>query len=291
MQPSGAGQLIEPALDEGLGPVAGPPSRLMNGLQRALPVVPRVDVLGIGISAIDMDQALETIDDWITTGAHQYVCVTGVHGVMESQRDDGLRRIHNEAGLVTPEGMPLVWLSRWYGWRRTSRVYGPDLLLAVCERSMTTGYRHFFYGGQQAVADRLVSRLERRFPGLSVAGTYAPAFHELRVEEREDVVRRINDAGADIVWVGLGTPKQERWMAERVGRLDAAVLIGIGSAFDLHAGLKRQAPGWMRRNGLEWLFRLSMEPRRLGRRYLRENPAFVWLTMRHLWRARRQARG
>ncbi|MGH9161024.1 MAG: WecB/TagA/CpsF family glycosyltransferase [Vicinamibacteraceae bacterium] len=249
--------------------------------------VPRVDILGVGVSAIDMDDALDVIDRWITSGARQYVCVTGVHGVMECQRDDTLRRVHNRAGLVTPDGMPLVWLSKWRGWRNTTRVYGPDLLLAACERSIATGYRHFFYGGQPGVTERLVTRLERRYPGVAVVGTYSPPFRTLTEEEDTQAIGLINDAKPDIVWVGLGTPRQERWMAAHVGRLTASVLIGVGAAFDFHAGVKRQAPKWMRRSGLEWLFRLASEPRRLWRRYVVNNPLFVWLTLMQMWRTRR----
>jgi N-acetylglucosaminyldiphosphoundecaprenol N-acetyl-beta-D-mannosaminyltransferase len=245
--------------------------------------VQRVDVLGVGVSAINMDNALDVIDRWITGGVHQYVCITGVHGVMESQRDESLRGIHNAAGLVTPDGMPLVWLSRLRGFRDTSRVYGPDLMLAVCERSLATGYRHYFYGGDDGVPERLVRKLTKRFPGLVVAGTYSPPFRALTAAENEDILRRINDAKPDIVWIGLGTPKQEYWMADHVNRLTASVLIGVGAAFDFHAGLKRQAPRWMQRSGLEWLFRLATEPRRLWRRYLVNNPLFIWLTLKQMW--------
>jgi N-acetylglucosaminyldiphosphoundecaprenol N-acetyl-beta-D-mannosaminyltransferase len=249
--------------------------------------VRHVDVLGVHVSAVDMDQTLDILDRWITEGHREYVCVSGVHGVMESRRDEALRTIHNRAGLVTPDGMPLVWWSQWCGARHTRRVYGPDLLLACAERSITTGYRHFFYGGQEGVADLLSQRLSRRFPGLAVAGTYAPAFRPLSRDEDDAVVRRINDAAPDIVWVGLGTPKQEQWMAEHVGRLDAPVLIGVGAAFDFHAGLKSQAPRWMQRSGLEWLFRLSTEPERLWKRYLINNPAFLWLALQEICRAAR----
>lgn len=254
------------------------------------PSIPRVDVLGVQVSAINMDQALDVMDHWITTGARHYVCVTGVHGVMESRRDDALRQIHNEAGLVTPDGMPIVWWSRAAGWRHVGRVYGPDLLLACCERSVTTGYRHFFYGGGEGVAELLARRLRKRFAGLVVAGTCTPPFRPLTPEEDEDIVRRINDAAPDIVWVGLSTPKQEAWMAEHLGRLNASVLIGVGAAFDFHAGLKRQAPRWIQHSGLEWLFRLCTEPRRLWKRYLSNNPAFVWLAVQELWRARGHGR-
>ncbi len=237
---------------------------------------PRANVLGVGVSAVSMAQALDVIEGWIQTREPHYVCVTGVHGVIESQRDPALRQIHNAAGLVTPDGMPLVWLSRAQGFRSVERVYGPDLMLALCERSLSGGYRHFFYGGAEGVPELLAGALERRFPALQVAGCYSPPFRPLTPEEDAAVGQMIERSGADIVWVGLSTPKQERWMAARAGRLAAPVLIGVGAAFDFHAGLKKQAPRWMQRSGLEWLFRLISEPRRLGRRYLVNNPLFVF---------------
>jgi N-acetylglucosaminyldiphosphoundecaprenol N-acetyl-beta-D-mannosaminyltransferase len=239
----------------------------------------RANILGIGVSAINMEMALHTIEDWIGCGEPHYICVTGVHGVMESQHDEALRGIHNAAGMVTPDGMPLVWLSRLMGFRHVERVYGPDLMLAVCQRSAEQGYRQFFYGGGPGVAEKLVCQLQMRFPALQVADFYSPPFRALSPEEDEAVVDRINAARADILWVGISTPKQERWMADHVGRLNAPVLIGVGAAFDFHAGLKKQAPRWMQKNGLEWLFRLAQEPRRLWRRYLINNPRFLWLVM------------
>lgn len=241
--------------------------------------IPRANILGVGVSAINMEMALRTIEEWIARQEPHYVCVTGVHGVMESWRDGELRRTHNAAGLVTPDGMPLVWLSRFMGFRQVERVYGPDLMLAVCERSATRGYRQFFYGGAPGVAEKLASRLQSRFPGLQVAGFYSPPFRALTPEEDRTVAERINVAKPSILWVGLSTPKQERWMAEHVTRLNAPVLIGVGAAFDFHAGHKRQAPRWMQQGGLEWLFRLLMEPRRLWRRYLINNPWFLWLVL------------
>lgn len=241
--------------------------------------VPCTNILGVQISAIDMAMALRTIEAWISRRESHYVCVTGVHGVMESWRDQKLCRIHNAAGLVTPDGMPLVWLSRLMGFRQVERVYGPDLMLAVCKRSATQGYRQFFYGGAPGVADTLAHRLQSRFPGLQVAGFHSPPFRQLTPEEDTDLVERINALQPDILWVGLGTPRQERWMAAYVGRLNVPVLIGVGAAFDFHAGLKRQAPSWMQNSGLEWLFRLLREPRRLWRRYLINNPWFIWLVL------------
>lgn len=241
--------------------------------------IPRANILGIEVSAINMEMALQTLEGWIARRDPSYVCVSGVHGLMESQRDAELRRIHNAAGLVTPDGMPLVWLSRLMGFRHVDRVYGPDLMLAVCERAVQPGYRHFFYGGAAGVADKLAVRLQSRFPGLQVVGTYSPPFRPLTFEEDQQVIEEINAVQPDIVWIGMSTPKQERWMAEHVRKLSAPVLIGVGAAFDFHAGLKKQAPRWMQRGGLEWSFRLMTEPRRLWRRYLVNNPLFLWLIL------------
>ncbi len=244
--------------------------------------VGRVNVLGVGVSHLNMTKALACIDGFIETQAHTYVCVAGVHGVMESQRDPMLKHIHNRAGLVTPDGMPLVWLGRLRGIRDMDRVYGPDLLLALCEHSVERGYRHFFLGGAEGVAARLAHRLQERFPGLQVAGTYTPPFRPLTLDEDASLAEAVGKSRADVVWVGLSTPKQERFMAEHVGRLSAPVMIGVGAAFDFHAGLKSQAPYWMQRSGLEWSFRLATEPRRLWKRYLVNNPMFVLMTLAQL---------
>lgn len=235
----------------------------------------RVDVLGVRVSAIDMAMAVDEITGWVERGERRYVCVTGVHGVMESQRDPELARIHNESGMTTPDGMPMVWAGRAAGAAWMERVYGPDLMLAVCARAAERGWRSYFYGGAEGVPERLAERLGARFPGLVVAGAWSPPFRPLTPEEDDEVVARINAARPDLVWVGLSTPKQERWMAAHVGRIEAAALLGVGAAFDIHAGTLRQAPLWMQRSGLEWLFRLAVEPRRLWRRYLVNNPRFV----------------
>lgn len=240
----------------------------------------RCNVLGVGISAINRPLALARIERWIADGTAAYVTVTGVHGVMECQRDPELMRIHNEAGMVTPDGMPTVWISRMRGFRHVERVYGPDLMLDVCARSLEAGWRHYFYGGGEGVAELLAGKLQERFPGLIVAGTLCPPFRPMTEEEDRQAVERINAARPDIVWVGLSTPKQEYWMARHVGQIKGAVLIGVGAAFDFHAGTKPQAPRWMQRSGLEWLFRLMTEPRRLGRRYMINNTAFLYRFLR-----------
>jgi N-acetylglucosaminyldiphosphoundecaprenol N-acetyl-beta-D-mannosaminyltransferase len=237
--------------------------------------LPRVNVLGVGISAINLQQAVGEIERWVTVGSRTYVNVCTVHTVMECQNDPRLRTIVNRSGLSTPDGMPLVWLNRLHGFQEASRVYGPDLMLALCARSAATGHRHFFYGGAPGVADLLVEKLRARFPGLRVAGTHSPPMRPADSQEDAAVLEMINRSSADVVWIGLGTPKQDFWVARHRPMLSAAGLIAVGAAFDFHAGLLRQAPGWMQRSGLEWLFRLLQEPRRLAFRYLVYNPLFI----------------
>lgn len=239
-----------------------------------------MNVLGVGVSAVDMERAVAEIVRWVEAREQHYVCVTGVHGVMESQRDPELLGIHNTSGLTTPDGMPLVWMGRWAGADGMDRVYGPDLMLALCALAAKRGWSCYFYGAGEGVPELLAERLAARFPGLRVAGTMSPPFRPLTPGEDAAVVERINAAAPDLVWVGLSTPKQERWMAAHVGRLTAPVLLGVGAAFDIHAGLLPQAPRWMQRAGLEWLYRLLREPRRLWRRYLRNNPRFLLAVVR-----------
>ena len=243
--------------------------------------IPRVDVLGVQVSATSLGRAVDEIGTWIEDHRREYVCVTGVHGVMECQDDAELRAIHNASGLTTTDGMPLVWASRRAGIDDVTRVYGPDLMLEVCEQVVAKNWTSFFYGGAPGVPEQLAARLGQRFPGLRVVGTYSPPFRPLSPEEGDAVVSMINDCRPDLVWVGLSTPKQERWMAEFRDRLEAPVLLGVGAAFDIHAGLLRQAPPWLQERGLEWAYRLAVEPRRLWRRYLKNNPRFVASILRH----------
>jgi len=237
--------------------------------------IPRVDVLGVGISEINMELAVAEIARWVEEREQHYVCVTGVHGIMESQSDPDLMRIHNESGLTTPDGMPMVWSARWAGASDINRVYGPDLMLEMCQLAATRGWTSFLYGGKEGVPELLAERLESRFPGLRVVGAYSPPFRDLTDDEEREIIERINEADPDFVWVGLGTPKQERWVAGHAGKLNAPALLAVGAAFDFHAGLVSQAPHWMQRSGLEWLYRLSQEPRRLWPRYVTIIPRFL----------------
>ncbi|HEX7652069.1 MAG TPA: WecB/TagA/CpsF family glycosyltransferase [Verrucomicrobiae bacterium] len=236
----------------------------------------RVNVLGVGISVLNLQSALTAVIAAVQSRRRGYICVTGVHGVMEAQTDPALKRILNEAFLCTPDGMPMVWAGRLAGHREMGRVYGPDLMLAICEWSQKSGARHFFYGGGPGVAEELAQKLQTRFPGLTVAGTYTPPFRPLTGAELTDLQSRLSASRPDFFWVGLSTPKQERFMAEYLPQLDVPLMLGVGAAFDFHSGRVRQAPRWMQRSGLEWLYRLGSEPRRLWRRYLRNNPLFVF---------------
>jgi N-acetylglucosaminyldiphosphoundecaprenol N-acetyl-beta-D-mannosaminyltransferase len=234
----------------------------------------RFSVLGTWVHAVDPARTLEIVAQWIADRHRSYVCLANVHGVMEALRDPQLRRIYN-AGLTVPDGMPLVWIGRSVG-ARVARVYGPDLLLAICAAAVRRGWSCYFYGGADGVADRLRAALSARYPGLAVAGVSTPPFYAADADAPASDVDAINAAKPDVVFVGLGCPKQERWMALHRAAIDAPVLVGVGAAFDFHAGLVRQAPIWMRSAGLEWLFRLIQEPRRLWRRYVFYNPMFVF---------------
>jgi N-acetylglucosaminyldiphosphoundecaprenol N-acetyl-beta-D-mannosaminyltransferase len=235
----------------------------------------RVNVLGVGINAINLDSAVDIISHALKQRAKGYVCVTGVHGVSEAQQDQEFRRILNNSMLNTPDGMPMVWMGRLQGYRAIARVYGPDLMLRLCATSVREGFTHFLYGGQPGVAEQLKSRLESRFPGIKIVGTYSPPFRPLTTSEEAELSSRISLLQPDLFWVGLSTPKQEKFMAAYCQKLDARVFLGVGAAFDFHAGRQAQAPVWMQKSGLEWLFRLAREPRRLWKRYLKNNPLFV----------------
>lgn len=232
-------------------------------------------VLGVPVSLINMSIAVDEIVSWVRRGLSRYVCIRDVHGIMQTQGNSELLRIHNEAGLVTPDGMPLVWIGRHRAGKMVGRVSGADLVDALCAVSVDKKIRHYFYGGKEGVALSMAASLQDKYPGLQVAGTFSPPFGDISVEEDQAISDTIAASSADIVWVGLSTPKQEYWMRDHVGRIPGATLIGVGAAFDFHTGQVPRAPRWMQRSGLEWLHRLVSEPRRLWRRYLIMAPLFV----------------
>ena len=239
--------------------------------------VPSFNVLDVRVDAVQIPDAIARMEEWIRQhNGCRYVAVTGMHGVTEAQHDPAFKDILNSADLVVPDGMPLVWLGRLKGFPLERRVYGPELMMTFFESTAGMGYRHFLYGGTPNVPEQLAKILQQLFPGTIVAGTYSPPFRSLTQEEDSQVVAMINNSAPDIVWVGLSTPKQERWMYEHRDRLRVPVLIGVGAAFDINAGVKKQAPVWMREHGLEWFFRLVQEPRRLWYRYLVYGSKFMF---------------
>lgn len=233
------------------------------------------NVLGVGIDAIDMEQAVAACDELITRASRGYVCVTGVHGVMEAQIDAKLRSTLKGSFLTVPDGMPMVWVGRLQGHRKMRRVYGPDFMLEFCRHSVARGFRHFLYGGNDGVAEQLAVNLRRRFPGLEIVGTYTPPFRPLNAQEELELEQMVADCKPDVIWVGLSTPKQERFMAQYLERLDTKIMVGVGAAFDIHTDRIKDAPMWMKSSGLQWLHRLLQEPQRLWKRYLVNNPIFL----------------
>jgi N-acetylglucosaminyldiphosphoundecaprenol N-acetyl-beta-D-mannosaminyltransferase len=238
--------------------------------------IERINVLGVGISVLNLKTALAAIAQAVKTKQKGYICITGVHGVMEAQDNPGFRQILNHAFLCTPDGMPMVWAGKLHGHSEMNRVYGPDLMLDVCAWSESSECRHFFCGGAEGVAEQLAGKLKARFPKLQVTGCYTPPFRPLTESEESQLSEMVRNAKPDILWVGLSTPKQEKFMAQYLLKLDVTLMVGVGAAFDFHSGRVRQAPRWIQRSGLEWFYRLCQEPRRLAGRYLKNNPLFVF---------------
>jgi len=238
--------------------------------------IPNFRVLGVRVDAVQIPEAIKVLESWIEErGPARYVAVTGMHGVSVSREDAAFGDILRHASLVVADGMPLVWLGRWQGFKQMRRrVYGPELMETFC-RETGSKYRHFFYGGAPGVADAL-AQAERQRWGIQIAGTYCPPFRPLSEEQETEMQRLVEDTHPDVLWVGLSTPKQERWMYEHRNTLRVPVMLGVGAAFDLNTGRQKQAPTWMRENGLEWLFRLCSEPRRLWRRYIVNGSKFLW---------------
>jgi N-acetylglucosaminyldiphosphoundecaprenol N-acetyl-beta-D-mannosaminyltransferase len=252
---------------------------------------PHADVLGASVHALSWDEALGRIERWADARESRYVCLCNVHSVVTASRDTAFRGVINAADLAAPDGMPVAWSLRWMGFRGQQRIGGPDLMWRYCARAEANGQSIFLFGASEATLGRLQTALRRNFPRLRFAGAMSPPFRDMSAEETDDVVARLNASGANVVFVGLGCPKQEFWMARHRARI-RAVLVGVGAAFDYHAGTLPRAPLWMQQIGLEWLYRLAKEPRRLWRRYLASNSAFIVGMARQLLtrRGRRESR-
>ncbi len=252
-------------------------------------------VLGTKVSLVQIPDVVAALDSWIAQrrglGPAAYVVTTNVYGVMMAQRTPAHRRAINGADMAVPDGMPLVWVARGRGARHMQRrVYGPELFEACCEAARRRSWRFYFYGGAEGVAQRLTALVRERYPGVQVVGAETPPFRPLTPAEDAEVCQRINAAQPDVVWVGLGGAKQDTWMAEHASRLQVPVLVGVGAAFDFFTGRVTQAPRWMREHGLEWLFRLFAEPRRLWRRYLVYNPWFALCLLLEVTRLKKFSR-
>jgi N-acetylglucosaminyldiphosphoundecaprenol N-acetyl-beta-D-mannosaminyltransferase len=250
-----------------------------------------VDVLGVPLALTDYDDMLRWIDAMVAGRNRGYLCACNVHTVMASQEDQELRSALESASINVPDGQPLVWALNALGHSLRGRVYGPELMSRACERAVEAGHRFYLYGGRnQGALVQLALNLRRRYPGVKIVGGYSPPHRPLTPEEEAAVAEEINHSQADVVWVGIGVPKQEKWMARMRLQLEAPVLVGVGAAFDFHAGLVPQAPGWIQESGLEWAYRLAQEPRRLWKRYLRYNPMFVAAFAQQLIAQRRTTR-
>ena len=232
--------------------------------------------MGVGISALNLESAKRTILERLKRREKGYICVTGVHGVIEAQDDSKFRNILNQSFLTTPDGMPMVWISWLRKHHEVDRVYGPDLMLEMAQATQDGKYTHFLYGGRPGIAELLQKRLEERYPGIRIVGTYTPPFGPLSSEQEGELRERFQRLKPDMTWVGLSTPKQERFMSDYLSRLDTTVMCGVGAAFDFHSKVVKQAPRWIQRSGFEWLYRTFQEPRRLFFRYLRNNTRFLW---------------
>jgi N-acetylglucosaminyldiphosphoundecaprenol N-acetyl-beta-D-mannosaminyltransferase len=250
-----------------------------------------VDLLGVPIGLTDYERAADLIDAMVAEREKGFICVSNVHTVMASAEDPELRAALLRSTVNVPDGQPLVWAANLLGHSLSDRVYGPELMARSCARAAGGGQRLYLYGGRnQGALVQLALNLRQRYPGIRIVGGYSPPHRPLTDDERRSVIAEINGSRADVVWVGIGVPKQEKWMAQMRGELDAPVLIGVGAAFDFHAGLVPQAPTWIQASGLEWAYRLAHEPRRLWRRYTRYNPRFVLAFARQLGRHHRAAR-
>lgn len=252
----------------------------MTGSPAPTATLTRTSILGTGLAVLDLDSAVERLLDAARARTRLRVHFCTVHSLVEASADPKLAAVFASSGLVAMDGMPLVWVARLRGQHAAERVCGPDVMLALCDRGRADGLRHFFMGGRRGVPELLARRLADRYPGLQVVGTVSPPFRAPSMEEDRELVDRINAAAPDVVWIGLGSPKQEFWAAEHESRLHNPLILPVGAAFDFHSGRVRRAPRWMQRAGLEWVFRLAAEPGRLWRRYVVTNGRFAYLLLR-----------
>ena len=245
-------------------------------------MISKFSLLNVNVSAINPEVAFNHISERMRGNEKVYVCVAPVSTIMSCQDDEAYRKVVNNADMVTPDGMPVVWLAHLKGHKEVRRTYGPDLMRAVCDKGRDQGCRHYLLGATEETLDKLSEELKEIYPGINIAGKFSPPFHALSDAENDDICRSINDANPDIVWVGLGSPKQDFWMAQNRGNINAPVMVGVGAAFDFLAGVKPQAPKLMQCCGLEWLFRLGCEPGRLWKRYFIGNSRFIYLVFKNL---------
>jgi N-acetylglucosaminyldiphosphoundecaprenol N-acetyl-beta-D-mannosaminyltransferase len=236
-------------------------------------------ILGVKINELTLDKTISVINYWIKNRIKNYIVLTGAHGIIEMHKDEELRLINNNAGLVTPDGMPEVWLGKLKGFKNIEKVYAPEIMEETFKVSVINNIKHFFYGGKEGVAEKLKIALEKKYPGIKVVGTYCPPFRPITQEEKNKIVKQINDSDANIVWCGLGCPKQELWMAQFRPLLNAPVLIGVGAGFDFLSGEKPLAPYWVTRSGFEWFYRIFSDPKRLIKRYSKIVPKFIFLNL------------
>lgn len=249
--------------------------------------LPRASILGVNVTMTDLPTALDVVEDWVRGDKREYVCVCDVHSLLEASADPYLTTLYNSSGMTLADGLPLVWAGRFAGFRDNQRVCGPDLFPAAMSRSPLNGWKHYLLGGEPGVADRLARQLQQRHPSIRIVGTHCPPFRTLSSDEADSMVAAINDSGADILWVALGAPKQEKWMGDYRAKLKVPVIIGVGAAFNFEVGDLPRAPSWLQKRGLEWAFRMMVEPRRLWRRYAKSVPLFLIKTLAEPPRAAR----
>lgn len=248
----------------------------MGGIRSLRSSSDRLNILGVGVSPVNLDEAADIIINTVSASSPKgYVCVTGVHGIMESQSNDRLRQIHNLSLMTVPDGMPTVWIGRLAGRSTMRRVYGPQLMREICRRTSTSQITHYLYGASPETVQRLKTRLESEYAGIRIVGHQSPPFRPLTEEEGRALALELSSLKPDVFWVGISTPKQELFMGQYLRALDVKVMIGVGAAFDILAGLAKDAPAWVQQSGFQWLYRLLSEPRRLWRRYLYIVPAFL----------------